>query len=315
MIKLALATGDSDGVGPWIAAKALRKIFQQKTQTCCYYVFRNKDSDRAFGALSGKCRRHIFFSVAEALKHVPKSGDLVEIVLPSSAASWVFEAARLCKQKKLHGLVTGPLSKFKFRGKPAGHTEILSSVCSKKKLFQGYIGDHFSVALLTAHLPLRKVANTVLAPSAASDILLICKYLEKVLGPSSPRSPFGILGLNPHAGEAGLIGHEESLYMKPLLRQKKYFLHGPLVPDAVFSQKKTWKKYLAYIAIYHDQGLIPFKLVHGHSAGAQLTLGLPFVRTSVDHGTAKDLKNKALANEGSLLAAMKLCYSLTKKDY
>jgi 4-hydroxy-L-threonine phosphate dehydrogenase PdxA len=120
------------------------------------------------------------------------------------------------------------------------------------------------------------------------------------------RKPIGILGLNPHAGDSGLIGQEEKLVIQPAVEKLKkngFLVEGPLSPDAAFFPP-SWKRYCFYVATYHDQGLIPFKLAHQHS-GAHLTLGLPIWRTSVDHGTAKDIYGKNLANPQSMVDAIK----------
>jgi len=121
------------------------------------------------------------------------------------------------------------------------------------------------------------------------------------------------LGLNPHAGDSGLIGSFDDLVLKPILdrlRQEGFLIEGPLVPDVAFL-KTNWKKYLAYVACYHDQGLIPFKMIHGFESGVHLTLGLPFIRTSVDHGTAKDLFDLDHADDRSMREAIKAALELT----
>ena len=123
-----------------------------------------------------------------------------------------------------------------------------------------------------------------------------------------------LVGLNPHAGEKGLIGKFESENLKPVLTQikKKHSVEGPLVPDAAFFDD-NWKKYSTYVCLYHDQGLIPFKMVHGQDSGVHLTLGLPFIRTSVDHGTAKNIFGKNKANPNSMIEAVDWAIKLAKR--
>jgi len=130
------------------------------------------------------------------------------------------------------------------------------------------------------------------------------------------KKPIAVLGLNPHAGEDSLIGTEERDIISRALTEAlkaKIPVAGPLVPDAAFFEE-NWKKYSVYLAMYHDQGLIPFKTVHGQKSGVHISLGLPFVRTSVDHGTAKDIfgKYKAIAN--SMLDAVQACIKLAKSS-
>jgi 4-hydroxy-L-threonine phosphate dehydrogenase PdxA len=117
-----------------------------------------------------------------------------------------------------------------------------------------------------------------------------------------------LLGLNPHAGEKGIIGSEEGQVFSHALssvRAAGMKVFGPLSPDAAF-MKENWKQYSLYVCCYHDQGLIPFKMIHGQDDGVHVTVGLPFIRTSVDHGTAKDIFGKNRANPQSMLAAIKL---------
>jgi 4-hydroxy-L-threonine phosphate dehydrogenase PdxA len=120
-----------------------------------------------------------------------------------------------------------------------------------------------------------------------------------------------VLGLNPHSGESGLIGKEEKSILIPTLRTiKDGSVVGPLVPDAAF-RKENFSKFSVFVALYHDQGLIPFKLVHGGN-GAHVTLGLPFVRTSVDHGTAKDIFGKNVAESTSMEHAIRLAAEMVQ---
>ncbi|MEN0058579.1 MAG: 4-hydroxythreonine-4-phosphate dehydrogenase PdxA, partial [Bdellovibrio sp.] len=195
---------------------------------------------------------------------------------------------------------TGPLSKtliYESGLRDMGHTDILKRVSKTQNVHMGFLGREFNVLLATAHIPLNKIAQS-LTTENLSLALINANHLRKILPTSLARKPIGLLGLNPHAGEAGLIGDEEGQLFPSLLsfaRQHKIPVSGPLVPDAAFL-KSNWKKYSVFLALYHDQGLIPFKLVHGQQSGVHISVGLPFIRTSVDHGTAKDIfeKNKAL---------------------
>ena len=125
-----------------------------------------------------------------------------------------------------------------------------------------------------------------------------------------------LVGINPHAGEDGLIGNEElDVFLEAIkiAKSKKIPIEGPLVPDAAFL-KENWSKFSVYICPYHDQGLIPFKLVHGHKSGVHITMGLPFIRTSVEHGTAKKLFGKNKAYYESMLEAIKWSIDLAKQN-
>ena len=138
--------------------------------------------------------------------------------------------------------------------------------------------------------------------------------LRKVLDKKQMSRPIAILGLNPHAGEQGLIGSVENRIHAKVLEtaaEEKLNVDGPLVPDAAFFPK-NWSKYSVFVANYHDQGLIPFKMTHGQESGVQVTMGLPFVRTSVDHGTAKDIFGKNKADPRSMLQALEWAIRLKK---
>jgi 4-hydroxythreonine-4-phosphate dehydrogenase len=137
--------------------------------------------------------------------------------------------------------------------------------------------------------------------------------MRKVLPTKVARRPMALVGVNPHAGENGLIGKEE-IWMAKLIRQSqsRHPIEGPLVPDSAFLPK-NWGRYSLYVVPYHDQGLIPFKMIHGFDSGVHLTLGLPFVRTSVDHGTAKELFAKDKARFGSMQDALLTAIRLIKE--
>jgi 4-hydroxythreonine-4-phosphate dehydrogenase len=179
----------------------------------------------------------------------------------------------------------------------------------------GFIGKKFNVVLTTAHIPIVKVSQSLKAMDILAGIHA-AESLRQQLPKPLQKKPIGILGLNPHAGEEGLIGKEELLYLNKAIQtalKEKIPTIGPLVPDAAFLEK-NWKKYSVYLAMYHDQGLIPFKIIHGQKSGAHISLGLPFVRTSVDHGTAKDIfgKNEAIAN--SMIEAIQACLRIVRSS-
>lgn len=200
-------------------------------------------------------------------------------------------------------LITGPLSKDHFLDpKIKGHTSYLEHQFKDHDLFMTFLGSIYNCLLLTDHLPLLKLDAEIIRRRLNKALTM----LSDLKGVLNLRKPIGVLGLNPHAGEKGLIGEEEIEIHKPLIENFEN-VEGPLSGDGFFS-KEAYEKYSMLIANYHDQGLIPFKLLHGFS-GCQTTLGLPFVRTSVNHGTAEELYLKDMANENSLLEA----YSTAKK--
>ena len=161
-------------------------------------------------------------------------------------------------------------------------------------------GEKFNVVLLTDHIPLKKLA---IRPSALRNCLRLALKHRALLAPALQKKALGVLGLNPHAGEEGLMGREEEDIIKPLLKEfPQEEVQGPLSPDSAFL-RKNHKLYSFFIALYHDQGLIPFKAAHAHTGFAQ-SLGLPFLRLGVDHGAGLTLKGDGVCSD-SFFAALK----------
>lgn len=235
----------------------------------------------------------------------------MDIASPVSAPFWVQEAAENCMKKALDGLVTAPMSKeliIHSGLSDIGHTEILSRVANGGPVYMGFTGPKFSVVLATGHCPLSEVRHKLTFEVLKGAVLQAHKLSLRL----KKKNPLGLLGLNPHSGEKGIIGNEEGTVIRDVLAwaaQHHIKVEGPLVPDAAFFPN-NWKKYSCYVACYHDQGLIPFKMIHGQDTGCHISLGLPFVRTSVDHGTAKDIFGKNKANPNSMSEAIELCNSM-----
>ena len=188
-----------------------------------------------------------------------------------------------------------------------GHTEVLARLSGVEHLFMGFVGQHFSVVLVTGHMPLKQ-ATQALSPKLFNSAIAAALRLRDVLPRAQQKRPLGLVGVNPHAGENGMLGQEE-IWMKKLTNRN---VQGPLVPDAAFLPQ-NWQRHSVYVVPFHDQGLIPFKLVHGFEGGVHLTLNLPFVRTSVDHGTAKDIFGLGKANPGSMKDAITTAIRLLRE--
>jgi 4-hydroxythreonine-4-phosphate dehydrogenase len=313
-LRIVITSGDQDGIGPEVCAKALAKIGPQKDVQ--FYLWRSPNFGRRWlQTIDRKFKRSSVASWPEALRVAPSKKLLVDIVSTAPPPAWVEASANAGMLKTIHALVTAPLSKTLIADsgfKDLGHTDILSRVSGKKDLFMTFLGSHFHVLLATGHVPISQIASHLnakrleLALSAAHHL---CSHLKT----KSTKPRIALLGLNPHAGEEGLIGQEELQFFRPLMEKlsaASFPVFGPLVPDAAFT-KTNIKKYDFFVTPYHDQGLIPFKMVHEHS-GCHLTMGLPFVRTSVDHGTAKDLFGKNKANSTSMQEALKRAIVLSR---
>jgi len=208
----------------------------------------------------------------------------------------------------MDAMVTGPIAKSALHaaGYPfPGHTEMLASLCRTTDYAMMMAGDRLRVSLVTIHTPLAEVAAMLDQQGVFRLIRLTHHALVRDFGISRPR--IAVAGFNPHAGEGGLFGDEEGRKISPAVSRAiaaGWQVAGPLPPDTVFYRALSGE-FDAVVCMYHDQGLIPFKLIH-FVDGVNVTLGLPIVRTSVDHGTAYDIAGKGLANPASLGAACRL---------
>src|SRR6185312_9305827 len=289
MKKIIITTGDLDGVGYEVAAKALHRLGPQSQ--CLFILWRGpKTSSRFNSLLKKKFKILTTTSLDEALRlENISSKNIIEIISQKSPALWVEESGKACFEGRADAMATGPLSKpeiFRAGLKDIGHTEILKRITGSKSAIMSFWGKHFRVLLATGHIPVAQVESQ-LTTEKLDDVLALAMKAKSALPKALAKKPIGILGLNPHAGDQGLIGKFEQEILGPWLEKQRKAgikIEGPLVPDAAF-QKSNWSKFSFYIALYHDQGLIPFKALHGFS-GVHVTLGLPLVRSSVDHGTA-----------------------------
>jgi 4-hydroxythreonine-4-phosphate dehydrogenase len=309
--KVAITTGDVDGIGLEVSVKALNHLGpQSKTQ---FYLFRSPDSPTV---RLPKFKRIQVSSLEDVFEIDCDKKQLIEVVQNSSPAKWVEDVAKACLDKQFHSMATAPLSKQEIQSagfKDIGHTDILKRISGCSRAYMTFIGPKFNVILVSGHIPVEKI-ETALSDELLSDAIACAMRSRKILPVSHSKRPLGLLGLNPHAGDMGLIGQFEEAKLKPLIQKLSLgkALVGPLVPDAAFLAD-NWKRFSFYVALYHDQGLIPFKMAHGYDVGAHLTLGLPIRRSSVDHGTAKDLFGKNKAKPGSMIEALRWAIRLANQ--
>jgi 4-hydroxythreonine-4-phosphate dehydrogenase len=239
-----------------------------------------------------------------------------------AAAAALEEAVTLARRGELDAIVTGPVHKarmyevgFKF----PGQTEFFAERCGVKNFAMCLTGGKITVALVTAHLPLRKVARALKQSEIVRVGVLLANFLRS-RAISSPR--IAVAGLNPHAGESGKLGDEEIEIIAPAIAELNQSLltphesHpvfiGPHSPDTVF-HRAIEGEFDAVLCMYHDQGLIPLKL-HAFHEGVNVTLGLPFPRTSPDHGTAFEIAGKGVARPDSMIAAINLAAELARNS-
>jgi 4-hydroxythreonine-4-phosphate dehydrogenase len=224
----------------------------------------------------------------------------------AAAYAAIIEAVRLVQRGRAAGLVTAPISKAHVAAAGydvPGHTELLAHLCGDVPVRMMMVGPKLRVVLATTHLALAAVPDKLSTELVLESISLAARGLRHWFGIAQPR--LAVAGLNPHAGEDGLFGDDEARVIAPAVRSARrrgLRVSGPLAADSLFPHL-AGGAYDAAICMYHDQGLAPFKLLH-FADGVNFTLGLPFVRTSPDHGTAFDLAGKCRADPRSMIAAL-----------
>jgi len=324
---IGVTMGDPAGIGPEVCVKALASAEIQKIANCLVI------GDRRFLRLGLKISKiekieiNSIKKVSEA-KFSPDTIDVLDLnnadpakiklgeiskAAGKAAVEYLNKAIDLAQTKEIDAIVTAPINKeaihkagFRFQG----HTEILAARTKTKDYAMMFVSDPLWVILATTHLPLCEVSRHLTKNKILKTIQLAHETLSRVRG----RKPkIGVAGLNPHAGEGGIFGKEEIKIIKPAIDEAKKLginVEGPISPDAIFYLAKSGMFDLV-VAMYHDQGLIPLKLL-AFNRSVNVTVGLPFIRTSVDHGTGFDIVGKGWANPQSLMEAIKVAAHFSK---
>lgn len=301
--------GDPSGIGPAALVKAIRAFKGKADFVVIGDAWVLGKVEKSLGI---KVSEHRGISVID-MKNVPRkrfSFGKIRKEYGKASVEYLDKAMGLLGAKEIDCLVTGPISKqavrlsgFKF----PGHTEYLAWRCGIKDYAMMLLNDRFRFSLLTGHIPLNKVSRAISRELVRRNISLTTLALKKLFGIKLPR--IVVCGLNPHASDAGIIGKEENSVFEPALkelrRSLKALIAGPVSSDVAILKARC-NQFDAVIAAYHDQALIPLKLT-GCKAGVNITLGLPFVRTSPLHGTAFDIAaNPELVDPSSMIAAIKI---------
>jgi 4-hydroxythreonine-4-phosphate dehydrogenase len=247
--------------------------------------------------------------------------DLKEVLLGKADAicgqavvDFIKIAVSLLSEGKIEAMVTAPINKMAIHmaGLPySGHTELLAELSRSEQVVMMLVARKLKVALATRHLQLKEAIDRLNAGIIEEVIRITHEHLVGWFAIPTPR--IGVAGVNPHAGEGGLFGSEEEQIREAIhkAREASIDCQGPLPADTVFYFAARGR-YDCVVAMYHDQGLIPIKLLDFQGA-VNVTLGLPFVRTSVDHGTAYDITGKGIADPSSLIHAIELAVRLSRK--
>lgn len=229
-------------------------------------------------------------------------------------ADYVEAAVQACLSGDAAGMVTGPINKAAINAAGVGfpgHTELLAQRCGVDKVVMMLAGERLKVCLVTTHLAYRDVPGQLSKDNILQTMRIVARSFREQFGCAQPK--LAVAALNPHAGEQGLFGDEETRLITPAIAAAKaegIDARGPFAPDTLFHFAARGD-YDAVICMYHDQGLIPLKLLHFEDA-VNVTLGLPIVRTSVDHGTAYDLAGTGTANTASLVAAIRMAEEMAR---
>lgn len=320
-VNLAVSTGEPAGVGPEIAVAAAEQFLTEKPNTTITLL---GDSD----LLGAVARSPINLSEHLKIQSIPLSIPVTQGVLNPQNAQYVIhilnEAIDGCLDGRFDAMVTAPIQKslINLTGTIfTGHTEYLAERCKTEHVVmmlcatlpKGFLNlqtpRELRVALVTTHLPLKAVPDVISKKLILETIQIVQHDLKIKFGIAKP--VIRVAGLNPHAGESGYLGREEIDVIIPAIENaKKLGIHvsGPYPGDTMFDPNSL-ESVDAFIAMYHDQGLAPFKFAT-FGQGVNITLGLPVIRTSVDHGTALDIAGKGLADPGSMLEALRLAYQL-----
>lgn len=315
MITLAFTCGDINGIGPEICIKTINKIYNPAERKivlfCPANVFENAAS-HSFTSFE-----HKILKDADSKKLSAEYVTIVDIgkfkqnvgkpTKDSGRASYhsLQSAFELTASKDADAVITAPISKtaFKLAGiKYPGQTELLADLSRTKNFMMMFLSENFICGLTTIHEPIKDVSKLLSRKHIRSSLKILHQSLVQDLGIQKPK--IAVLGLNPHAGENGKIGREEIESIRPVINSfKKDIVEGPFVPDAFFANK-LYKVYDAVLGMYHDQVLIPFKMMNFNS-GVNFSAGLSIIRTSPDHGTAYDISGEGTADPGSLIEAVK----------
>lgn len=325
---IAITMGDPAGIGPEIIAKALLR--EETWELCRPVVIGDLATMERIVAILGTGQKArlvsavweragvgeipIFQATKEPLRDV--NFGKVDVKCGRAQVDFIKAAVELTLKKKARAIVTAPINKVGLRLAGVsfpGHTEMLAHLTGASSFAMMFAGEKLRVVPVTVHCSLKRAVETLTQDGIFQKGVLTHMALKRWFKMDKPK--LAVCGLNPHASDGGLFGDEEERIIAPAvnrLKEEGIEAEGPMVPDSVFRMAAKGH-YQAVLAMYHDQGLIPIKLLEMEKA-VNLTLGLPIIRTSVDHGTAYDIAGKGVASEESLLQAIRLASQLASLD-
>lgn len=331
MLPIAISCGDHAGIGPEVALKAVGALAGPSCLDPFVLIGDRKRLEATARQLAGagvmvpelsestdsEARCRVVDPRDHALPDDLSAGNPRSAL---AALDYLRFGAQGCLRKEFSALVTAPVSKeaiLRAGVEFVGQTEFLANLGGVPEVTMMLLGDDpggrwLRVALVTTHLPLKQVAAALTQAGVERAIrhaTEACRHLRL------PRARIAVAGLNPHAGEGGLLGEEEGTILRPAVeaaRRRGMDVEGPLAGDTVF-REAIEGRFDAVVAMYHDQGLAPLKLV-AFETGVNWSLGLPFLRTSPDHGTAFDIAGRGIASPTSMIAAVRLAATLARRQ-
>jgi 4-hydroxythreonine-4-phosphate dehydrogenase len=325
--RIGITTGDPVGIGPEIS---LRAIQEESIRAYCRivlfgdYILLREQAERLGIQFDLPRIAHDLSGPAPdcGVCDLPARRDEIRLGKGSqaggmAAAQNIVTCAHACKNGLLDAMVTAPLNKtwlqragFSY----AGHTEFLADLAGAPEVAMAFLTERLKVVLATIHLPLKAAIELITAPLLIRKLSILIREFSRL---GLPCRKIAVAGMNPHAGEDGLLGTEEQAIIGPAVAEAgrlfpEVKIEGPLPADTLF-YRAVQGEFDAVLALFHDQGLGPIKLV-GFGEAVNVTLGLPFIRTSVDHGTAFDIAGKGIARHQSMIAAIQWALRLAQSN-
>lgn len=315
MRKFVFTCGDINGIGPEIVVKVINRVYSPENKIV--FICPANVLDIILKDLPAKFQYRV--SKKPDFNEDPGIVDIYDIgkskyqpgkpTRDSGLTSYkaIRESFSLAVNSRVNAIITAPISKhaLDLAGiSYPGHTEMYAEWSGKKDFVMMFISSKMNCSLLTIHEPLKDVPKLLNKKLLRSKLSVVIESMKRDFGFINPK--IALLGLNPHAGEKGRIGKEEISIFEPVILRLPYtdYIKGPFVPDAFFANK-LYKDYDMVIGSYHDQVLIPFKMMN-FSSGVNYTAGLPIIRTSPDHGTAYDIVGQNIADESSMFESFRV---------
>jgi 4-hydroxythreonine-4-phosphate dehydrogenase len=314
---VGITIGDINGIGPEVIIKALENnhilnqvtpVIYASSKIISFYKKALDLPDFSFNQI--KSLDNVLHKKVNLINCWEENVDITPGESTEAGGKYAFisleRATKDVTSGHLAAIVTAPINKHNIQNENfdfPGHTEYLTDIVGKSESLMFLVNEQLRVGVVTGHIQLKDVAAAVTAEKIQVKLDLMIKSLKKDFGKLKPK--IAILGLNPHAGEEGLLGQEENEIIKPLIEQnrsKGNLVFGPFPSDGFFGAREQ-NKYDGILAMYHDQGLIPFKSI-AFDTGVNFTAGLPIVRTSPDHGTGYSIAGKNIANASSMRQAI-----------